>query len=59
MIVYCNAEDCKHNKDGKCFCKWHIGMEAICLLESAFGIMCEDYEEEAEVDRDERDFVPW
>ena len=50
MIVYCNAEDCKHNKDGKCFCKWPIGMEAICLLESEFGIMCEDYEEEAEGD---------
>lgn len=45
MIVYCNAEDCKHNVDGQCYCKWPIGMEAIGLRETTYGIMCEDYRE--------------
>ena len=44
MIVYCDVEDCKHNKDGFCECVWPIGTKAIKIQENYMGIpFCTDF----------------
>ena len=42
MLVYCDAECCKHNKDGMCENKWPIGTEAIkiAILTGSLYIFC-------------------
>ena len=46
MLVYCDVECCKHNKDGMCENKWPIGTEAIKISENEMGIpYCTDFED--------------
>ena len=46
MLIYCNAEDRNHNKDGMCENKWPIGTEAIKISENWMGIpYCTDTED--------------
>lgn len=46
MLVYCDSEDCKHNKDGICENKWPIGAESIKISENWMGIpYCTDFED--------------
>lgn len=42
MIVYCEVEECRHNKDGKCECVWPVGIEAIRIEHTHFGVECMD-----------------
>ena len=50
MIVYCGDENCIHNNDGICECRWDTGQEAISLIETLGGqIICSDQK-----DREER-----
>lgn len=49
MIVYCDAEECKNNKEGKCENKFPIGTEAISIETNWMGLpICSDYEYEPE-----------
>ena len=45
MIIYCQADDCRHNEDGKCKSVWPNGVEAISLdLDWFTGkVVCTDY----------------
>ena len=46
MLIYCDVEDCKHNKDGICENKYPIGTEAIKISENWMGIpYCTDFED--------------
>lgn len=40
MIVYCEVEECRHNKDGRCGCVWPVGIEAISIEQTPFGVEC-------------------
>lgn len=42
MIVYCEVEECRHNKDGRCGCVWLVGIEAISIEQTPFGVECMD-----------------
>ena len=42
MIVYCEVEECRHNKDGRCGCVWPVGIEAIRIEQTPFGVECMD-----------------
>lgn len=43
MLVYCENEDCVHNKDGLCENKWPNGIEAISMLVTLGGdVICGD-----------------
>lgn len=46
MIVYCDAEECKHYSDRKCACQWQTGERAIKIELSwqSFVAECTDYE---------------
>ena len=52
MIVFCNVEECRHNKKRMCGCVWPSGIEAIEVQETPFGVECMDvdmrHEEEEE-----------
>jgi len=55
MIVYCDADDCKWNEDGKCKGPVHpAGHTALYIKETVMaGAICDDYEEdETEEDND-------
>ena len=54
MFVYCEVEDCKHNKDGMCECVWPVGTKAIKISESWNGIpFCTDYAQREEQEEEE------
>ena len=56
MIVYCDVEECRHNKDGKCGCVWPVGIEAIRIEQTHFGVECMDVDMRGDdVDGDEKD----
>jgi hypothetical protein len=42
VIVYCSVEECRHNKDGRCECVWPVGVEAIRIEQTPFGVECMD-----------------
>ena len=42
MIVYCNVEECRPNRDGRCGCVWPVGVEAIRIEQTPFGVECMD-----------------
>ena len=47
MIVYCELEECKNNKEGKCKNKYPIGTEAIGIETNWMGLpICSDYDYE-------------
>lgn len=49
MTVYCTDENCIHNNDGICECKWPIGTEAISMVETLGGQMiCGDQSDREE-----------
>ena len=52
MIVYCDATECKNNKDGECNNRFRTGVQAISLREDLFGRLdCSDREEYEDDDR--------
>lgn len=52
MIVYCDVEECRHNKNGKCGCVWPVGIEAIRIEQTQFGVECMDVDMREDDTRD-------
>lgn len=43
MTVYCNVEECRNNKDGKCENIFPSGEKAVKMMESFYGrFYCDD-----------------
>lgn len=55
MIVYCEVKECRHNKDGKCGCAWPVGIEAIRIEQTHFGVECMDVDMRGDVRGDVTD----
>lgn len=53
MIVYCEVKECRHNKDGKCGCVWPVGIEAIRIEQTHFGVECMDVDMRGDVTDEE------
>lgn len=58
MIVYCEVKECRHNKDGQCGCVWPVGIEAIRIEQTHFGVECMDVDMRGDVtDEEDTDVV--
>ena len=58
MIVYCEVEECRHNKDGQCGCVWPVGIEAIRIEQTHFGVECMDVDMRGDVtDEEDTDVI--
>lgn len=53
MIVYCEVKECRHNKDGQCGCVWPVGIEAIRIEQTHFGVECMDVDMRGDVTDEE------
>lgn len=58
MIVYCEVKECRHNKDGQCGCVWPVGIEAIRIEQTHFGVECMDVDMRGDVtDEEDTDVI--
>lgn len=53
MIVWCDVEECRHNTKGMCGCVWPVGIEAIKIERTYFGVECMDVDMRDEVEEEE------